>query len=90
MPGRAVHRSRRFLQFPEFHVFGILMRTVGVSFSVYVSNKIGAAGMGLYELIMSVYGLSVTLACSVRAGGGQSGMDFLPDFPVLSARRALG
>ncbi|WP_343253372.1 oligosaccharide flippase family protein [Ligaoa zhengdingensis] len=41
-----------------------LMRTVGVSFSVYVSNKIGAAGMGLYELIMSVYGLSVTLACS--------------------------
>ena len=29
MPGRAVHRSRKFLQFLEFHVFGILMRTVG-------------------------------------------------------------
>ena len=26
----------------------------------------------------------------VCTGGGQSGMDFLPDFPVLSARRALG
>ncbi|WP_312643636.1 oligosaccharide flippase family protein [Hydrogenoanaerobacterium sp.] len=42
----------------------LLMRTVGVSFGVYLSNKIGAAGIGLYQLIMSVYTLAVTLSTS--------------------------
>lgn len=42
----------------------LLMRTVGVGFGVYLSNKIGASGMGLYQLIMSVYTLAVTLATS--------------------------
>lgn len=41
-----------------------LMRTVGVTFGVYLSNKIGAAGMGLFQLIMSVYTLAVTFATS--------------------------
>ncbi|RPF48099.1 stage V sporulation protein B [Hydrogenoanaerobacterium saccharovorans] len=45
-------------------VTSLLMRTVGVSFGVYLSNKIGAAGIGLYQLIMSVYVLAVTLATS--------------------------
>ena len=42
----------------------LLMRTIGVGFNVYVTNKIGAAGMGLLSLIMSVYSLSVTFAVS--------------------------
>ncbi len=42
----------------------LLMRTVGVSFNAYVSNKIGAAGMGLYSLIMSVYIFAVTFSTS--------------------------
>lgn len=42
----------------------LIMRTVGVAFGVYLSKKIGAAGMGLYELIMSVYTLAVTFASS--------------------------
>lgn len=42
----------------------ILMNSVSVSFSVYISNKIGAAGVGLFQLIMSLYGFSVTLATS--------------------------
>lgn len=42
----------------------IIMRTVSVSFNAYVSNRIGAEGMGVLTLAMSVYGLSVTLACS--------------------------
>ena len=43
---------------------GILLRTVAVSFNAYVSGRIGAEGMGLFSLVMSVYGLAVTLAAS--------------------------
>ncbi len=42
----------------------MIMNLVGVSFNVYISNKVGAAGVGLFQLIMSVYGFSVTLASS--------------------------
>lgn len=42
----------------------LLMRTVGVAFNAYVSDRIGAAGMGLFTLVMSVYTLAVTLATS--------------------------
>ena len=42
----------------------LLMRTVSVSFGAYVSERIGASGMGLYSLIMSVYTLAVTFATS--------------------------
>lgn len=40
------------------------MRTVGVSFNVYVSNKAGAESMGLYSLLSGVYGFAVTFATS--------------------------
>ncbi|MFA5561846.1 MAG: oligosaccharide flippase family protein [Eubacteriales bacterium] len=42
----------------------LFMRTVGVSFNAYVSRRIGAEGMGLYTLVMSVYGFSVTFSTS--------------------------
>lgn len=42
----------------------LIMRTIGVSFNVYVSNKIGASGMGLLSLIMSIYSLAITFATS--------------------------
>ncbi len=42
----------------------IIMRTVSVSFNAYVSSKIGAEGIGLFTLTMSVYGFVVTLATS--------------------------
>ena len=35
-----------------------------VSFNTFVSAKVGAEGMGLLTLVMSVYGLSVTAAAS--------------------------
>ncbi len=43
-------------------VSGFLMRTIAVAFNVYLTNKIGAAGIGLFQLIMAVYGLAVTFA----------------------------
>lgn len=45
-------------------VAGIIIRTVAVSFNGYVSRRIGAEGMGLFALVMSVYGLAVTVASS--------------------------
>ena len=42
----------------------LMLRAVGVSFHVYIANKIGSSGMGLFSLIMSVYGFGVTFACS--------------------------
>ena len=39
-----------------------LMRTVSVSFNVYLTNKIGADGIGLFQLIIAVYGMAVTFA----------------------------
>ena len=42
----------------------LLMRTVGVAFQVAVSNRAGAEVMGLYSLMMGVYGFALTLATS--------------------------
>lgn len=42
----------------------ILMRSVSVSFNAYISVKVGEECMGLFTLVMSVYGLSVIFATS--------------------------
>lgn len=58
-------------RFKQFILNGLLItavslviRTVSVSFNVYLSNKIGAVAMGLFTLISTVYGFSVTVATS--------------------------
>jgi len=40
------------------------MQTIGMSFNVYISNKIGTEAIGVYGLIMSVYMFAITLANS--------------------------
>lgn len=40
----------------------LLLRTLGMSFTVYISNKIGAQGVGVYQLLISVYAFGITLA----------------------------
>lgn len=42
----------------------LLLRGIGLFFRVYLSNIIGAEGMGLYQLIFSVYMLASTFATS--------------------------
>jgi stage V sporulation protein B len=42
----------------------LLMRTVGISFQVYLTKRIGASGIGLFQLIMSVSMLAATFALS--------------------------
>ena len=42
----------------------VFMRFVAVSFNVYVTNKLGAYGVGVYTLITSVGAFALTLATS--------------------------
>ena len=42
----------------------LVMRSVSVSFQVYLSNIIGASAMGLFGLISTVYGFAITVATS--------------------------
>lgn len=55
----------------KFFINGIVLtgssfflRAMGVAFNAFVSQKLGADGIGLFTLIMSVYGLAVTVAAS--------------------------
>lgn len=40
-----------------------LMKTIGVWFNVYLTGLVGSIGVGIFQLILSVYALSKTLAC---------------------------
>jgi stage V sporulation protein B len=40
----------------------ILIRSIDMFFSVYIANKIGSEGTGVFELIMSIYLFATTLA----------------------------
>lgn len=59
-------KSKRqyFLNALLLTLVALLMRTVSVSFNVYVSNLVGAEAMGLLALVSGVYGFAVTLATS--------------------------
>ncbi|MDR1640562.1 MAG: polysaccharide biosynthesis protein [Clostridiales bacterium] len=43
---------------------GIITRLLGFVYRIYMSNILGAEGMGLYQLIMPVYALAWSIACS--------------------------
>ncbi len=58
-------RTKRFLQNGLILACStVFLRGVGVAFNVYITNKIGAEGVGLFGLIMSVYLFATTLAGS--------------------------
>lgn len=45
-------------------IISIFLQFIGVSFGVYISNKIGNEAVGLYQLLMSTYSFGITLALS--------------------------
>ena len=56
--------QRFFLNAMIMTAASLLMNAVGVWFNLYISGKIGAEGMGVFQLIMSVYSFTVTFAAS--------------------------
>ncbi len=68
----------------------LILRTVGIGFNVYLSNKIGAQGMGLYTLSMSVYSLAVTFAVSgIGLASTRLTAEMLASGDNASARNAM-
>ena len=62
----------------------LLLRTVGVTFTVYISNKVGAEGVGVYQLLMAVYAFGVTMA---TAGLGLTSTRMVADQLVRGSPR---
>lgn len=42
----------------------LIMRSASVGFNAYLTSKIGSAGMGLFQLVLTVYSLAVTFSCA--------------------------
>ena len=67
-----------------------LMQTVNVAYNVYLTNRIGAAGIGLFQLTLTVYAMAVTFACAgVRLGATRLNIDLLAKNPGASLRRSM-
>lgn len=45
-------------------ITSLFVRLIGFAYRIWLSNAIGSEGMGVYSLIMSVYGLCITLSTS--------------------------
>ena len=45
-------------------ITSLILRCIGLFFNSYISQKIGAEAVGLYGLVMSIYGLAITIALS--------------------------
>lgn len=42
----------------------LILRTIGMFFNIYISNKIGSESIGIFQLVMSVYIFFITFALS--------------------------
>ena len=45
-------------------ITSLITKSIGMAFSIYVSNKIGSEAVGTFSLVMSVYLFAITLATS--------------------------
>jgi len=67
-----------------------IMQTVNVSYNVYLTNRIGAAGIGLFQLTLTVYAMAVTFGCAgVRLGATRLNIDLLAKDPNASLRKSM-
>ena len=67
-----------------------LMQTVTVAFNVYLTKRIGAVGIGLFQLTMTVYAMGVTFSCAgVRLSATRLNIDLLAKNPAASLRRSV-
>lgn len=57
-------KRKFFVQGAALTAFSLLLRVANIGYRGWLSGQIGAEGMGLYQLIFSVFMLSVTLSTS--------------------------
>lgn len=60
--GRLNKKGRFFANAAVLTASSMAMRLLGMGFTAYLSHKIGAEGMGIYQLLLSVYSFGVTLS----------------------------
>lgn len=53
-----------FINLLMLTITALILRTVNISFQVYLSNKLGPEGMGLFQLILSIYMLAIIFSTS--------------------------
>ncbi len=61
---KALQKKRFLINAGLLTATGLITRTIGVLFRVYISNRIGAQGVGIYQLILTVYFFATTFATS--------------------------
>ena len=69
MEGRGGHGMRKTGYVKSAAILtgtGLVLRAAGMVLRVYVAGQLGAGGRGVYQLIFTVYNLSVTLATAGR------------------------
>ena len=59
-----IHNRRLLYNTALLTVSSLLMNAVGMSFRAWLSGRIGTAGLGLYQLVLSVMNLTATFAIS--------------------------
>ena len=68
----------------------LFMRTVGVSFNVYLSGRAGGEVMGLYSLLFGVYGLAMTLgSAGINLGATRLVADVMGKFCPVGEGHAV-
>ena len=82
-------RTRRyFINAVSLTATALLMRAVSVIFNIYVSNKAGSEAMGLFSLLGSIYGFSMTVAMAgINLGTTRLVSDALAKNDTLLAKR---
>lgn len=67
----------------------LIIRGVSVAFNIYISNKAGSEAIGLFSLLGSVYGFSITLATAgINLGTTRLVSDALGLGDISSAKKA--
>ena len=91
-PGWGSFAARRFAVNALLLIaVNLFMRTVGVSFNVYLSGRAGGEVMGLYSLLFGVYGLAMTLGCGgINLGTTRLVADVMGQYGTSSEAAALG
>jgi len=62
--GWAINRKKILTGALILTAAGIITRILGFVYRVYMSNLMGAEGMGLYQLIMPIYTLAWSISCA--------------------------